>query len=75
MSFYSFEFSWIKRRKVRKAVQREIQRLQKQTVNLYGDYLTTIDSKEKESSVFQYEEIIKQIEQRAGFLVITRDIS
>jgi len=66
-------FGWIKRRKVRVVVKREIAQLQKHAIEIYEKYLETEDKVEKEALVLEYEEIAKQIEQHSIFLVITRN--
>ena len=71
-----FTFGWIKKRKVRKLVQKEVSLLQVRAAELYFklDYQKSPDDK-LAAAAKEYEEIAQMIEQHIIFLVITRDIN
>ncbi|MFH1546462.1 MAG: hypothetical protein ABIE14_03740 [Patescibacteria group bacterium] len=64
-------FGWIKRRKVRIAVKREVRELQIHLAILYGK-IQTASEEELEILTLEYEGITKKLEEHITFLVITR---
>lgn len=76
MSFWFFHFGWIKKRKIRIAIKREVEILQVRIVKLYSK-INYQKSTESELAVIakEYEEVVRTIEQHISFLAITQDVN